>query len=161
MAGKDTHLDEAIEELGPFADEYRELAGHPVQLLAALRERPAFAIAFARADTVTYLRRWFTPTGGWDAVERHSGPAGPAGVVVEWRFSGVHDHDGAFNGLPPTGHPVVVRGMTMIGTRAERPSGGERTQRLDLHRYVDWAGLYAQLGLTLNWRVPLGPRRDG
>jgi hypothetical protein len=27
--------------------------------------------------------------------------------------------------------------------------------KLDVRRYIDWAGLYAQLGLVVNWRVPI------
>jgi hypothetical protein len=27
-------------------------------------------------------------------------------------------------------------------------------------RHIDWAGLYAQLGLTINWRVPLDPEPE-
>jgi hypothetical protein len=147
-------LEEAIGELGPYAVRFRELAARPPDLLAALRGDPAFAVAFARADTITHLRRWFTPRRGWQADKERSGPAGPVGVGVEWVFDGVHDGHATFNGLPATGRPVVVRGVTMAGVEEGR---------FKLRRYVDWAGLFAQLGLSLNWRVPVpsGPVPSG
>jgi hypothetical protein len=140
------HFSQAMGELGNFAARYRELEGRPPELLGALRQEAAFANAFARADCVTYLRKWFTPTDGWKTVEERSGASGGAGVAVEWSFEGRHDGDGTFNGLSPTGRPVHVKGVTMIGLEGSK---------LKLRRYVDWAGLFAQLGLTLNWRVPV------
>jgi hypothetical protein len=144
--GQVDHFAQALSELGEFQSRYHELAEQPAELLGALRGDAAFAGAFARADCVTYLRKWFTPAEGWKAVEARSGAAGGAGVAVEWTFDGRHDGDGTFNGLSPTGRPVRVRGVTMIGLEGAK---------LKLCRYVDWAGLFAQLGLTLNWRVPV------
>jgi hypothetical protein len=111
-----------------------------------LRAENDFALAFARADAVTYLRKWFTPTQGWRTVEERSGASGGAGVAVEWAWDGVHDRPGTFNGLSPTGRPVTVKGVTMLGLE---------DGRVRVWRYVDWAGLFAQLGLSLNWRVPV------
>jgi hypothetical protein len=34
---------------------------------------------------------------------------------------------------------------------------GVEEDRFRVRRYVDWAGLFAQLGLTLNWRTPVTP----
>jgi hypothetical protein len=143
------HFGQAMGELGEYATRYRQLEGKPPELLGALRQEAAFAHAFARADCVTYLRKWFTPTNGWKTVEERSGASGGAGVAVEWVFDGRHDGDGTFNGLPPTARPVSVKGVTMIGLEGSK---------LKLRRYVDWAGLFAQLGLTLNWRVPVDAR---
>jgi hypothetical protein len=146
MAPEPPDGDQATAELGAYGARYRDLAGKPDALIGALRGDPDFAVAFARADCVVYLRKWFTPRGGWAANAQSSGAAGPSGVGVEWSFEGVHDGDGAFNGLSPTGRPVVVRGVTLVGVEAGK---------VKLRRYVDWAGLFAQLGLTLNWRVPV------
>jgi hypothetical protein len=30
-----------------------------------------------------------------------------------------------------------------------------------VRRYIDWAGLFAQLGLTLNWRTPVASEPPG
>jgi hypothetical protein len=144
--GPADHFGQALGELGEFGGRYRELAQRPPELLDVLRAEKDFALAFARADCITYLRKWFTPAEGWRTVDERSGPAGGAGLAVEWVFDGVHDGDGTFNGLSPTGRPVRVRGVTMMGLE---------DGRLRLHRYVDWAGLFAQLGLTLNWRLPV------
>jgi hypothetical protein len=144
--GRSPKTDEARRELGQYGERLDALRDRPVDLLDALRADGAFARAFAHADAVVHLREWFSPAGGWSVNEERSGVAGPGGVVVEWRYEGTHDRDGAFNGLMATGRPVVVRGVTMVGLDA----GGVK-----LHRYVDWAGLYAQLGLTLNWRQPV------
>jgi hypothetical protein len=51
-----------------------------------------------------------------------------------------------FNGIRATDRPVVVRGFTILSIEEER---------LKVRRYVDWVGLYGQLGLTFNWRVPV------
>ncbi len=55
---------------------------------------------------------------------------------------------GAFNGIPASGRGVTVHGFSLLGVEDER---------LVVRRYVDWAGLFAQLGLTLNWRTPVSP----
>jgi len=55
-------------------------------------------------------------------------------------------HTGDFNGLFPTGRLLEVKGVSFVDRR-----GGE----LLLHRYVDWEGVIAQLGLSVSWRVPV------
>jgi hypothetical protein len=59
--------------------------------------------------------------------------------MVRWRFTG--SPGGSFLGLdvPPDG--LVVHGVTLI------EPGNEM-----LHRFIDWAGVYTQLGLSLSWR---------
>lgn len=105
--------------------------------------------AVARADAAPRLVMWFSPTSGWAYEPRQSGLIGEEGFFgVRWSFGGRHDKPG-FNGLPPSGRTVDVRGFTLFGP------GGEDFQDFKFHRFVDWVGLYAQLGLTLNWRIPL------
>jgi hypothetical protein len=155
-------IGDPIDELGErYAEQFRRLSQSPEQLMEALREDQQFAIAFCRADTVGHLRTWFTPRGAaWAARPGRSGPAGPEGIGVEWRYEGVHDRDGVFNGIPATGRSLDVRGYTI---------GALEEGRVRVWRYVDWAGVFTQLGLTLNWRIPVaapgdapgGPDGDG
>jgi hypothetical protein len=146
--------DLAISELGKFGDRFVQLRSQPRALVDELRKDPEFAVAVARADTVVHLRGWFTPRKGWQVIPQRSGPLAGAALGIEWSYEGVHDTDGGFNGLPPTGRPVVVRGFTLIDAAGDK---------LALRRYVDWAGVFSQVGLSLNWRVPVsnGPRADG
>jgi len=134
----------------------------PRALIEILRSDLDFAAAVVRADTRPQLRRWFreveidgNPTGGWVWEPAHSGALGEAAVGVEWTWSGIHaatDADGEplpepFNQLTPTGVAVEVRGFTVLDV--------DDALGFALHRHVDWAGLYAQLGLTVNWRTPV------
>ena len=111
------------------------------------------AIVVAEADTRPSLRSWFAADGiertetepPWLAVPERTGPIGPSSVGVEWTWTGDHQ-DETFNGIAPTGRAVVVRGFTLFSVE----DGG-----FAVRRYVDWAGVFAQLGLTLNWRSPV------
>jgi hypothetical protein len=143
-----SHLDQALGELGEHGDRFHRLhrADDHSALVEEMRGDPGFARAVCRADAITYLRRWFTGTDGWKTVEHRSGASGPGGVAIEWTYRGVHDGAADFNSLAPTGRPVSMRGMTMVGLEKGR---------MVMCRYVDWAGAFAQLGLTLNWRVPV------
>ena len=92
---------------------------------------------------------------GWQVDRERSGAIGPNAVGVEWTWRGVHDdvnRVGAFNGVAASGREVLVHGFTLMGVE----EGGFR-----LRRYIDWAGLWAQLGLTLNWRTPVSPEPPG
>jgi hypothetical protein len=103
------------------------------------------AVAFA--DMMVSLQQWFSDRAPiWVTDDQTSGPAGPGAAGAEWTYGGTHDRDGTFNGLPATGRDVEVHGYSVFTVgRAE----------LDVRRYIDWAGLYAQLGLIVNWRVPI------
>ena len=115
-----------------------------------------FGFAIARADTRPWFIRWFTPVlegPDWEPDVDRSGSLGlgpraavDRSVAVTWRFQGVHDVDGAFLELPATGRSVTIRGVSMLGVEDDT---------FLIRRYIDWAGLYTQLGLTLNWRVPI------
>lgn len=52
---------------------------------------------------------------------------------------------GSFNGITTSGREVTARGFTLVGVEDEL---------FKVRRYVYWAGLFAQLGLTVNWRTP-------
>ena len=145
------------DELSPEElERFRQL--DPARLMDALREDVALAVAIVRADTRPSLRAWFSEgeggqgTGGWEFEEERTGPIGPSTVGVEWHWFGVHNDanrdPGAFNGIPASGRDVKVHGFSLLGVEDER---------LVVRRYVDWAGLFAQLGLTLNWRTPVSP----
>jgi hypothetical protein len=63
--------------------------------------------------------------------------------AVPWSFRCVHT--GNFQGLFRTGRRLEIEGVTLV----------DRREGVMLHRYVDWAGVIAQLGLTVSWRVPV------
>jgi hypothetical protein len=123
--------------------------GDPHQLMDVLREDQEFGVALVECDTVDSLAKLFSENPGeWSSEAERSGPLGDVSFGVAWTFQIRHDRPRAFNGLPATNRKVTVRGFTIIAFDAE--SG-----RLKVRRYVDWAAVFAQLGLTLNWRVPV------
>jgi len=116
-------------------------------LIERLRTEFRVLDAVAFADMMVSLQQWFSDRSPiWDVDEQTSGPAGSGGAGVEWTYRGTHTQTGTFNGLPATGRDVEVHGYSAF-TVVE--------SRLDVRRYIDWAGLYAQLGLIVNWRVPI------
>lgn len=136
-------------------EKFTDLQQDPVSLVNAMREDIEFQVALARADTRPHLIHWFTELDisrtdeGWVADLERSGPIGPLAVGTEWSWSGVHDDVGGapINDTAPSGRTVTVRGFTLMGV-----DKGE----LAVRRYCDWVGLFAQLHLTLNWRMPIG-----
>jgi hypothetical protein len=141
-------------------DRLTRLMEEPEGHIDALRADIDLQAAIARADIVPRLRTWFSPddrraTWGWAHDPERSGAVGPAAAVVEWTFWGAYPAAGstaprpntAFNGVLALGQPLELHGVTFMGIEA----GAFR-----LRRYVDWAGLYEQLGLSVNWRTPLG-----
>lgn len=138
-------------------DRFLSLRDNPSDLLASLREDMEFQVALARADTRPYLVHWFSEMDisrapqAWAHDPERTGPIGPNAVGTEWSWVGVHDDKrsaGAFNGTAPTNREVRVRGFTLMGVE---------DGRFKVRRYVDWAGLFAQLHLSLNWRTPTTP----
>jgi len=127
--------------------------GNPRELMAALRDDPGFGQAVVECDTVDRLGPMFSDDRGeWTAESERSGALGDASFGVAWTFATLHDKPDAFNHLPATNRPVTVRGFTILGVDVDADSGDEKVK---VRRYVDWAGVFGQLGLTLNWRVPL------
>jgi len=140
---------EQLERFGSTRD-------RPSELIASLREDTDFLVALARADTRPHLVSWFSELGiaraedGWSHDPERTGPIGPNAAGVEWNWVGVHDEsrEGAFNRIAASEREVTLRGFTLMGVEDDR---------FMVRRYVDWAGLFAQLGLTLNWRTPVPP----
>jgi hypothetical protein len=136
-----------LEALGEHRDRYVELESSPHDLLELVRSDDAFREALVRADTLPLLTTWFTGSAdGWRADTERSGRLGEAAAGTEWSFDGLHEADDVFNGIRATGRSVVVRGFTILSIEEEL---------FKVRRYVDWAGLYGQLGLAVNWRVPV------
>jgi hypothetical protein len=113
--------------------------------------------ATVASDAVWTLEQWFSVRGeGLKFTEGRSGPVGDRDAGAEWEYEGIHDKAGALRGLPATGRPVAVHGLTVVGTGI----GEDGREVVLLTRHIDWVGLYAQLGLTINWRVPLDPEPE-
>jgi hypothetical protein len=137
----------AYQEMGTYASRFQSLQATPTALLTELRASPDFAVAVVRADTRPWLQQWFTETdAAWAADTEGTGVLGTGSVGVEWRFEGTHDTDEVFHGLPKTNNDITVEGFSVL--RAG-PDG------LRVRRYVNWPLVFQQLGLTLNWRLPI------
>jgi hypothetical protein len=130
---------------------YRELEADWSALLETLTGDLEFGRKVVEADSVAQLSRWFTAAGGWRAEEDRWGLLGENAFGVAWQWDGIHDVPFAFNGLPASDRPVTVLGFTLMGPD---PLGSGRVL---IRRYVDWAGVFGQLGLPLNWRIPVPP----
>jgi hypothetical protein len=158
-------IDDAIEDL------LENLHGsRPERIFDVWADDTATWAKIAEIDIGPWLTTWFAPDDGWEWDPRQSGrlgrrpgrrplrgclglgrrpdPHADRSVGVAWTYGGTHVEDAVFNGLPATNRPVVVRGFTIMGVRE---------QSFRLWRYVDWIDLYTQLGLTINWRVPVEP----
>lgn len=64
--------------------------------------------------------------------------ASSAHDVLAWQWEG--RHIGTLAGVPPTGRSVVVQGVTIVDHRGDEPW---------FHRFVDWLGVFDQLGAVL------------
>ena len=146
---RETFREGLLESLGDLRDPYLDVEDSPDQLLELVTSDEGFRQGLARADALAFLTTMFTPRRGdesWQPNAERSGRLGEVSAGTEWSFEGLHEQDDVFNGIRATGRSVVVRGFTIMGVEEER---------FRVRRYVDWAGLYGQLGLTVNWRVPL------
>ena len=63
-------------------------------------------------------------------------------TAVPWSYQ--CRHTGDFYGVFPTGRNLEIQGVTFVDNRSGRTL---------LHRYVDWAGVFAQLGMSVSGRV--------
>jgi hypothetical protein len=157
--GWDDGLDEAhVAAIRSFLD--GEVGAR--DLMERVRADIGLQFALARADTRPHLILWFSEHGvsrsaGWVPDPVRSGPIGDGAVGTEWSWTGVHDRvpeatapgsgpEPSFNSTAPSGREVVVRGFTLMSVDDDQ---------LTVRRYVDWAGVFTQLGLTLNWRTPV------
>ncbi len=66
-------------------------------------------------------------------------------TTVVWEYK--CKHVDWFQGIPPTGNEIVIRGTTIVDHRD--------ITNLQLHRYIDWLGVLYCLGMTLYHRVML------
>ena len=151
--GNPPNLPEHLEALR--ADELELLVrlynGPTPEDLETLRGDRRLWSQMAWIDVYPWLAYWFQPTRGWRPDWRRSGPIeGTASIGVAWAFDGIHTEGGVLNGLPPTGRDVRVQGLTVMGPGRDRDEYG-----FEMWRYIDWIGLYSQLGLAMNWRVPI------
>lgn len=64
--------------------------------------------------------------------------------VLPWQWSA--RHVGVLAGIPPTGREVVIRGLTVVEWRDGEPW---------FHRFIDWLGLFDQVGAALVTRPPV------
>jgi hypothetical protein len=69
--------------------------------------------------------------------------------VMAWEWRVVHA--GPLQGTPATGIELTIRGMTAIDGRRGEPQ---------FSRYIDWLGLYADLGAVTIARPPVEDRSD-
>lgn len=131
-----------------------DLVRAPEQHMDALRADAELQRAIARADVMPQLAAWFKADlshgdGGWAAAPERSGPVGQASAcVVAWSFQGIHTQEvdpSPIEGALPLDQEITLQGVTFMGVE---------DGAFLLRRYVDWAGLYAQLGFSLNWRTP-------
>ena len=103
--------------------------------------------ALVERDVTEGLSELFAPREGFRVAERfaHVEPmSNGTHTSVVWEYSAVHTGD--FQGIRPTGQEIVVSGVTIVDT-----SGGEPA----FHRYIDWVGVLAQLGVSTTGRPAL------
>jgi hypothetical protein len=126
------------------------------EVLRMMAEDTDLRSAVAYADAVAVLQDLGSERDdGWAVDEARSGTIGSASVGVTWRYRMAHDWEQDFDytkpqpelrGLPPTGRSLEANGFSLFGVD---------DTGFTIRRYVDWAGLYTQLGLGLNWRFPI------
>ena len=68
------------------------------------------------------------------------------------------EHVGEFQGVPPTGRTITVTGATHVS--GFDPGEDPNRSSARFTRFVDWAVVLAQLGVTFNTKVMVAPRRD-
>lgn len=105
------------------------------------------AIRVVRDDAALGVMAWF-PSDEEEPLQVVSAGAveNTGAVMVQWIHRGFNRGDpDPFIGLASTDHEVEVHGITLV-------SDGDDGEP-DLQRYVDWAGVFDQLGLALVGRV--------
>jgi hypothetical protein len=141
-------------------DELEQGGERVSRLLESLVGDTTLRNAIAYADAAYFLQVFTTrPEEGWAVNEARSGRIGESGPLgVDWTYQTTHDRGSTrearkvseqfapFLALPPTNRRISAHGFTMLASE---------DSRFVLHRYIDLAGLYAQLGLGLSWRLPI------
>jgi hypothetical protein len=69
--------------------------------------------------------------------------------MVQWEYDGVAGRDFLELGGDEVEVPVTVRGVTFVYLEPEE------SEQPFFVRYVDWIGVYGQLGMTISWRRPI------
>ena len=82
-------------------------------------------------------------------LERSDAPA--AAVAVPWVYR--CRHVGIFQRLFPTNRELEMHGVTFVDFEPKEPKDEQGSPVF--HRYIDWLGVLNQLGITVNWRVPV------
>jgi hypothetical protein len=104
-----------------------------------------------RDDVTASLEKFFTTTRGFNRPEPFTGEpiANETHTAIVWEYSGVHTEP--INGIRPTQREVTVRGVTIVDHTGKEPA---------FHRYIDWAEVMGQLGLTITGRPIATPPFD-
>jgi len=131
------------------------------------------ALALVQEDVVAGIGEIFEPRAEGGAAFAPGPPfdgdvevQSDSVVAVPWKYECRHvgevyddgdEHERApnlFAGLFPTGKALTIHGVTFVDRSGTEPR---------FYRYVDWAGVYSQLGLTVSRRVLLNDPeyRDG
>jgi hypothetical protein len=107
-------------------------------------DRQQLATELIRTDVLGSLEQYFSPTEGFNVARPFASAepiANDSHTAVVWEFSGIHTGD--FLGIKPTRRAVVIRGVTVVD-HSKEPA--------QFHRYVDWAEVMGQLGLSITGR---------
>lgn len=77
--------------------------------------------------------------------------------MVQWEYDGIAGP--SFLDLGGDDTPITVRGVTLVFEDA----GEDGEPVTQFSRFVDWIGVYGQLGMTIAWRRPIpgGPDEEG
>jgi hypothetical protein len=76
-----------------------------------------------------------------DGIQYANAITGGAFTAVEWAFDAQHIE--SFGGIPATNREVTIHGVTIVRQRGDNTT---------FRRYVDWAGLMSDLGVTASFR---------
>jgi hypothetical protein len=102
-------------------------------------------------DVTASLGKFFTATAGFRRPEPFAGEpiSNDTHTAIVWEYTGVHTEP--INGIRPTRREVTVRGVTIVDHSGKEPA---------FHRYIDWAEVMGQLGLTVTGRPTATPPFD-
>jgi hypothetical protein len=114
------------------------------------------AVALVRADVDAALGKWFPAIQDLE-ISLAGVVEGSAFVSVRWIHRGRNDAaadgpDDPFISLARNGAEIAVHGLTLVEDRgSDEPL---------FHRYVDWVGVYDQLGLAVSGRLTVDVRPE-
>lgn len=110
------------------------------------------AMQLVREDVMAGVGSWFPGSDDLE-ITLAGGVEGSPFTTIRWVHRGRNSSNrDPFIGLARTGIDVEVHGITLVEDRgAEEPL---------FHRYVDWVGVYDQLGLSVAGRLAVADRPD-